>query len=182
MIARHENPGPVHEVRKRAEVLEGQVTRPDHQVDPELLGPASTQVGNLLVADRQRPNHNGHATARNDRQRGPQPRPQSVADDARRTTRPSPRRERCPSGRYPQSCRTAFRVGRAGSNPPTVPAGTETNQDKPQAHVTVPAQQVKAVCSGSMKAQLDPTQVKEVIAGSPAGARRSRRTGLDGAA
>ena len=64
MVTRDEDPGPVDKVEEGAEVFEGQITRRDHEVDPDRRGPSHTEVGNLLVTDCQRPNHNGHASVR----------------------------------------------------------------------------------------------------------------------
>src|SRR5687768_9264837 len=75
MVTRDEDPGPVDKVDECAEVLEGQITRRDHEVDPERRSPSHRQVGNLLVTDCQRPNHNGNATFRNYCRRGLRQRP-----------------------------------------------------------------------------------------------------------
>jgi len=64
MVTRDEDPGPVDKVDDCAEVLEGQITGRDHDVDPERRSPSQTEVGNLLVTDCQRPDHNGHASVR----------------------------------------------------------------------------------------------------------------------
>jgi hypothetical protein len=77
MVTRDEDPGPVDKVDEGAEVLEGQITRRDHEVDPDRRGPSHTEVGNLLVTDCQRPDHNGNATFRNYRRGGRRWRPSS---------------------------------------------------------------------------------------------------------
>jgi hypothetical protein len=62
VVTGNEDPGPVDKVEEGAEVLEGQITRRDHEVDPERRGPSRSQVGDLLVTDCQRSDHSGHAT------------------------------------------------------------------------------------------------------------------------
>src|SRR5829696_1568697 len=64
MVTRDEDSGPVDKVDECAEVLEGQITRRDHDVDPERRSPSHTEVGNLLVTDCQRPDHASHASVR----------------------------------------------------------------------------------------------------------------------